>query len=209
MKIVIGNKRYSSWSLRPWLALKLAEAPFEEIVIGLDQPDTAANILRYSPSGRVPALIDNETAVWDSLAICEYLHEKFPEAQLWPKDSMSRALARSVCAEMHSGFQNLRNDCPMKILEEKPMASFRPETQGDIDRINQLWSECLARSGGPFLFGMNATIADCFFAPVVSRFRTYKIHGNEKYVTTMWNWGPLQDWIAGARAETIRARRYE
>src|SRR3977135_883 len=120
LKIVVGNKKYSSWSLRGWLALKLTGAPFEEIVVALDMPDTAANIRRYSPSGRVPALIDGEITVWDSLAIGEYLQEKFPRAQLWPQDMARRAHARSVSAEMHSGVANLRNDCAMRIDEQRP-----------------------------------------------------------------------------------------
>jgi glutathione S-transferase len=212
MKIVIGNKKYSSWSLRPWLALKQAGVAFEEVVVPLDMDDTAQNIRRYSPSGRVPALIDGQLTVWDTFAICEYLNEKLPQAQLWPADAAQRARARSVSAEMHAGFVNLRSDCPMKITEEKPAAKLRPETQAEVSRIIELWSECLQASGGPFLFGAKPCIADCFYAPVVSRFRTYKISAPPKaqgYIEAVWTWPALQEWVAGARAETLRAKKHE
>jgi glutathione S-transferase len=212
VKIVIGNKKLSSWSLRPWLALKLTGAAFEETVIGLDMDDTAQKIREHSPSGRVPALIDDALTVWDSLAICEYLNEKFPQAQLWPADAASRARARSVSAEMHSGFMNLRNDCSMKIVEERPAAKLRPETQAEVARIVEIWSDCLKASGGPFLFGKKPCIADCFYAPVVSRFHTYKIDAQgpaKAYIDAVWAWPLLQEWVAGARAETLRAKAHE
>lgn len=212
MKIVIGNKKYSSWSLRPWLALKLTGTAFEETVIPLDMDDTAQNIRNYSPSGRVPALVDGSLTVWDSFAICEYLHEKFPQAQLWPADPGQRARARSVSAEMHSGFTNLRNDCAMKIVEEKPASRLRPETQADVARIVEIWGECLKAGGGPFLFSKKPCIADCFYAPVVSRFRTYKIDAPpavRPYMDAVWAWPALQEWVSGARAETIRAKHHE
>jgi glutathione S-transferase len=212
LKIVLGNKKYSSWSLRPWLVLKQTGAPFEEVVIGLDLPDTALNIRKFSPSGRVPALIDGEVTVWDSLAICEYLNEKFPEKHLWPANAAQRAHARSIAAEMHSGFADLRNDCSMKIVEQFPSKALRPETQGDVDRIVAIWTGCLSKSGGPFLFGKNFTIADAMYAPVVSRFRTYAIPAPgaaQKYCDTIWAFPPLQEWVAAARAETLRLKRYE
>jgi glutathione S-transferase len=148
LKIVLGNKRYSSWSLRGWLILRQTGAPFEEIVVPLDMPDTAENIRRYSPSGRVPALIDGALTVWDSLAIGEYLQEKFPEKQLWPKEPAQRAQARSISAEMHSGFVNLRNDCAMKIVEQFPPRELRPDTKDEVERIKSIWSECLRKYGG-------------------------------------------------------------
>lgn len=205
LKIVIGNKKYSSWSLRPWLALKLTGAPFEETVIALDMPDTAQNIRKYSPSGKVPALLDGDLSVWESLAICEYLAEKFPQAQLWPSEPKARALARSVSNEMHGGFGNLRNDCSMKVLKQYPYKPLRPETQADVDRIVAIWTDCLAKSGGPFLFGAKPGIADCMYAPVVSRFRTYSIpvSGAAKaYCDTIWALPALREWVAGAQAET-------
>jgi len=212
LKIVVGNKKYSSWSLRPWLVLKHAGEPFEEIVVPLDMPDTAANIRKYSPSGRVPALIDGDITVWDSLAIAEYLHEKFPAKRLWPKDVAQRARARSLAAEMHSGFTNLRNDCSMKIVQQYPYKPLRPETQAEVDRIVAIWEESLKRSGGPFLFGKELCIADAFYAPVVSRVRTYSIpvSGAAKaYCETIWAWPALQAWVADAQRETLRARLHE
>jgi glutathione S-transferase len=211
IKIVIGNKRYSSWSLRPWLVLKHFGVPFEETVIGLDLPDTDEKIRKLSPSGRVPAIIDGGLTVWDSLAICEYLAETHAGRGLWPKDAATRARARSVSAEMHSSFQNLRNDCSMKILETFAPAKLRPETQADVARINAIWNECLAKSGGPFLFG-DFCIADAMYAPVVTRFRTYGLPAEgaaKAYLDTMWNLPAMQAWVEGARQETLRARRYE
>ncbi len=212
LKIVLGNKQYSSWSMRPWLALKFAGAPFEEVVIGLDLPDTAQKIAQYSPSGRVPALIDGPLTVWESLSICEYLAEKFPEAQLWPKDAALRALLRSASNEMHAGFTNLRNDCSMKFLKQYPAKPLRPETQADVDRIVALWSQCLKESGGPYLTGAKPGIADAMYTPVVSRFRTYSIpvSGAAKaYCDAIWALPAVLEWIAGAKAETLRAKRYE
>jgi glutathione S-transferase len=212
LKIVVGNKKYSSWSLRAWLALKLTGAPFEEVVVALDMPDTDQNIRRYSPSGRVPALIDGPLTVWETLAIGEYLAEKFPEAQLWPKDPGLRALLRSVSNEMHAGFANLRNDRSMRIVEQRPYQPLRPETQKDVDRIVALWEECLRKSGGPYLSGGRPGIADAMYAPVVSRFRTYSIPVSDaarKYCDAVWALPGLQDWVAAARAETLRAKFHE
>ena len=161
LKIVIGNKKYSSWSLRGWLAVKHTGEPFDEIVVPLDQPTTREHLLRHSPSGRVPVLIDGDTMVWDSLAICEYLSERFPQRRMWPEDRKARALARSISAEMHAGFQNLRNDLCMKIVESIPTSSFRPEVKEEIQRILSIWTDCRQRYGRnkPFLFG-DFTIAD-------------------------------------------------
>lgn len=212
LKIVVGNKKYSSWSLRGWLGVKLAGAPYEEVVVALDMPDTAENIRRHAPSGRVPALVDGDLTVWDSLAICEYLHEKFPDRGLWPAESKARAEARSVSAEMHSGFANLRNDCSMRIVEERPRKPLRPETQAEVDRIVEIWNAALKKSGGPYLFGKAPCIADAFYAPVVSRFRTYSIPVSgaaRQYCETIWKWPALQEWVAAARAETLRAKFHE
>src|ERR1700682_3668353 len=171
LKVVVGNKKYSSWSLRGWLALQLTGAPFEEVVVALDMPDTAQNIRKYSPSGRVPRPIDGPTSVWDSLAIAEYLHEKFPAAQLWPADAAARARARSVSAEMHSGFASLRNECAMKIVEQFPKRDLSPDTKGEVERIQTIWTECLKQSGGPFLFGARPCLAGAMYAPGGRRFR--------------------------------------
>ena len=213
LKIVLGNKSYSSWSFRPWLALKHTGAPFEEVVIGLDLPDTAQQIAKYSRAGRVPILIDGELTIWDSIAICEYLAEKFPGAKLWPEDRAARAVARSAAAEMHSGFVALRTHHTMKVKEQFPPAPLREDVQADVARIAELWTECRKRygAGGPFLFG-HFTIADAMYGPVVSRFRTYQIPlppKAQEYAEAMWKDPAYQEWVAGAKAEKLRARRYE
>jgi len=213
LKIIVGNKNFSSWSLRPWLVLEKCGVPFEEQVIALDQPDTAAQIARFSPSGRVPALLDGDLTIWDSLAIGEYLNEKFPAAQLWPQASAARAIARSVSAEMHSGFAALRTHCPMKIRGSEPMAQPREDVLADLKRIEELWSDARRRfgSGGPFLFG-SFSIADAMFAPVVSRIRTYALPvspSTRAYCDAVWALPGLQKWVTSARAETQVLARYE
>lgn len=176
LTLVVASKNYSSWSLRPYLALAHTGQPFREVVVQLGQPDTAANIAKHSPSGRVPALVHGELVIWDSLAICEYLAELFPQAKLWPQDATARAVARSVTAEMHSSFANLRNHMPMNLRARRPGEGRAPGVAEDISRITQLWSECRSRfgQGGPFLFGA-FSIADAFYAPVVTRFVTYGV----------------------------------
>jgi glutathione S-transferase len=167
--LVIGNKNYSSWSLRPWLAMKMAGASFQEIVIPLRQQTTAADIARHSPAGKVPVLHDGEITVWESIAILEYLSEAMPEARLWPKDQEARAVARAVSAEMHAGFVALRTHMPMNIRASKPGRGRTPEVEMDIRRIVTLWEDCRARfgEGGPFLFG-GFSNADAMYAPVVT-----------------------------------------
>jgi glutathione S-transferase len=201
--IYLGNKNYSSWSLRPWLALKQTGAAFDEEVIPLDEPTTRSTILRYSPSGRVPALKHNELTVWDGLAICEYLAETFPEAKLWPDDKAARAVARSVCAEMHSGFAALREHLPMNMRSSFPNRGVTPEVQADVNRIAAIWRDCRKRfgEGGPFLFGA-FTNADAMYAPVVSRFRTYKEIAQE-YADAVWALPALQEWLTAARNEPM------
>ncbi|CAA7621419.1 glutathione S-transferase family protein [Magnetospirillum sp. SS-4] len=176
LTLVIGTKRYSSWSLRPWLALKAAGAEFREIEITLRQPDTKAEILKHSPSGKVPLLIDDGLRVWDSLAICEYVAERFPDARLWPEDPVARAVARAVSAEMHSGFVPLRQNCQMDLCLDAPMADIPAEVSADVERIDALWRDCRGRFGqdGPFLFG-RFSVADAMYAPVVTRMRTYHL----------------------------------
>lgn len=174
MEIVIGTKRWSSWSMRPWLALKHVGQPFEETLIELRQGEaTDAAIARRSPSRQVPVLKDGDVVVWDSLAICEYLADRFPEAKLWPADAALRALGRSTAAEMHSGFQSLRGECPM-ALETREVVEISEATQKDVRKIVERWSQLLMRSGGPFLLG-EWSIADAFYTPVATRFRTYGI----------------------------------
>jgi glutathione S-transferase len=200
LTLVIGTKRYSSWSLRPWLALKVAGIPFDEVEIALRQPETKAEILKYSPSGKVPLLKDGDLAVWDSLAICEYLAERHPS--LWPLDASARAVARSVAAEMHSGFMPLRRDCPMDVLADLPMAEIPDEVTTELIRIDALWSDCRTRfgQGGPFLFGA-FSIADAMFAPVVTRLRTYHLPVgavSQAYCDAIMALPAMKEWVAEA-----------
>jgi len=173
LTLVIGNKAYSSWSLRPWLALRHIGVPFAEVLVHLRQPDSRARILQHSPSGKVPLLKHGDRVVWDSLAICEYLHERFPNAGLWPRQDDRRALGRSACAEMHSGFQSLRGECPMALGEQHDVG-ISPATEANVRRIVELWNDLLHRFGGPFLLG-DWSIADAYYTPVATRFRTYAI----------------------------------
>jgi len=205
--IILGNKNYSSWSLRPWLALKQTGAPFDEVVIPLSESTTKPEILRHSPSGKVPLLKRGDLAVWDSLAICEYLAETFPEAQLWPADPNARAVARSISAEMHSGFAALRQHYPMNMRSSFPGRQPTQEAQADVIRIGALWRDARLRfgAGGPFLFGA-FSIADCMYAPVVSRFRTYKLELEEvtqAYCDAVWALPAMQEWLVAATDEPM------
>jgi glutathione S-transferase len=176
MEIVIGNKAWSTWSMRSWLALKRTGAPFTETLVPLRQQETtAAAISVHSPSGLVPALKDDGLVIWDSLAICEYLAEKFPQAKLWPDDAEARARGRAAACEMHSGFASLRGECPMALEQTPHVAPLSPATQANVRRISALWNDLLDRYGGPFLLG-EWSIADAFYTPVASRFRTYGVH---------------------------------
>lgn len=206
LQLVIGDRDFSSWSLRPWLAAKQAGLLFEEISIRLRGPKTKAEILKYSPSGRVPCLLDDDTVVWDSMAICEYLAEKSPA--LWPSDRKARAEARSISAEMHSGFSALRQGMPMEIHAFKPFDGRTPEVNADIARIVSIWESCRHRfaQNGPFLFG-NFTIADAMFAPVVWRFLTYAVElppASREWVKTMSELPAMQEWRVGALAEKTK-----
>ncbi|PXA78538.1 glutathione S-transferase [Caulobacter sp. D4A] len=175
MELVIGTKKWSTWSLRPWLVLKRAGVSFKETVIPLRQAEvTDAEIAKHSPSKLIPVLKDGDLTVWDSLAICEYLAEKYPEAKLWPADPELRALARAAAAEMHSGFTSLRGECPMDLGVIKH-ADLSEATQKDVRKIVERWNQLLKRSGGPFLLG-EWSIADAFYTPVATRFRTYGVH---------------------------------
>lgn len=181
MQLVVGNKNYSSWSMRPWVLMKQAGIPFEEVMLRFDafSPDSAfkRRLAGLSPAGRVPVLLDDGFAVWDTLAIAEYLAERFPAKQLWPADAKARARARSVCAEMHSGFGSLRSHFPMNIEAKLPeigakVLAEQPGVRADLDRIVAMWTELLREHGGPLLFG-EFSIADAYFAPVVMRLATY------------------------------------
>lgn len=178
MQLVLGNKRYSSWSLRPWLVMRCFDIPFEETVIPLDTPEFAARIGELSPSRRVPVLIDGDVHVWDSLAIVEYVAERFPERAIWPAERAARALARSIACEMHSGFAALRTACPMNLRLAAPFQGWGGEAAAkDVQRIVALWADARARFGapsgaGPFLFGA-FTAADAMYAPVTTRLTSY------------------------------------
>lgn len=206
LMLVIGNKNYSSWSLRPWLALKAAGEPFEEVMIRLRQPETKATILGHSPSGKVPALKHGDLLIWESLAICEYIAECFPEAGLLPGDPRARAVARSVMSEMHAGFAALRRDMPMDIHSKSLAANtVSEEARVDIARIQQVWQDCRGRFGntGKYLFG-SFGIADCMFAPVAIRFRTYGLAldpVSAAYVDAIYAYPAMQEWIAAAAKE--------
>ncbi|KPY46458.1 Glutathione S-transferase family protein [Pseudomonas viridiflava] len=198
LHLIIGDKRYSSWSLRPWLVLEMTGAPFTDQVIRLNLPDTRENILKYSPTGKVPALQCEHGTIIDSLAICEYLVERFPDVDLWPRDVSARAQARSACAQMHSGFMSLRSNMPMDLRQDQALEVIPVDTQADIDRIVALWAECrkAAREDGPFLFG-RPSIADAFFAPVAIRLRTYRVALPDEtlaYIETIYQWPAFQRW---------------
>jgi glutathione S-transferase len=200
--LIIGTKRFSSWSLRPWLAAHVAGLKVTEVDIALRQPETKANILKHSPSGKVPCLIHDGLVVWDSLAICEYLAESFPEAGLWPDDRAARAIARAVSAEMHSGFPALRNACSMDMCAHTPMREIPDDVAAEIRRIGALWDDCRGRfgAGGPFLFG-RFSVADAMYAPVVSRFTTYDLPLTENgraYCAAIWGLPAMQAWKAAA-----------
>jgi glutathione S-transferase len=213
MKLYIGNKNYSSWSMRPWVMLKNAGIAFEEVKIRFDSFDKGSQfrtaIDQISPVGKVPVLIDGDLTVWDTLAIAEYTAETFPEKQLWPADKAARARARSICAEMHSGFTHLRGACMMNIEASLPEVGAlvlrdKPAVQGDVQRIEAIWGELLAQHGGPYLFGSHFTIADAYFAPVCMRFKTYALSSRPQintYVETIRNATGVKEWIADALEE--------
>ncbi|CAB3761957.1 glutathione S-transferase family protein [Paraburkholderia solisilvae] len=212
MKLVIGDKNYSSWSMRPWVLMKHFGIPFEEIGVPLGEPDTRASILKHSPSGKVPCLIlDDRTSVWESVAIMETLAERFPNAPLWPGDAAARAHARSVCAEMHAGFAELRTNMWMNIRASFSGKGATPGALADIARIDALWSACVDTYGGPFLFG-EFGIADAMYAPVVMRFNTWKPALSEAaaaYARRVTDSPAVQAWIADALRETHVIDYYE
>jgi len=205
MKLVIGNKNYSSWSLRSWLLMRESGIPFEEVRISLNDPSFKARALAYSPAGQVPVLLDGELRVWDSLAIAEYLAERFPEKRLWPESAPARAEARSLCAEMHAGFPALRREMPMNIEAQLPGRGWNLQVQRDIDRILEAWHRARLDHGqaGQFLFGAFSA-ADAFYAPVVWRFLAYGVEVPEAarhYMAAIQSLPSMQAWAAAAREE--------
>lgn len=206
LHLVIGNRNYSSWSLRPWMALSMAEIPFRETVIPLDTPETAALIARHSPAGRVPVLHHGQRTVWDSLAIMEYLAELFPDRHLWPKAASQRAIARSISHEMHAGFSALRSACPMNIRRPQRPVALNEGARRDIARIEQIWRECRASygKGGAFLFG-RFSIADAMYVPVVSRLETYAVPvaaETQRYMDTILSTPAFRNWKEAALQES-------
>jgi len=203
--LYIGNKNYSSWSLRAWLVLKQAGIVFDEVVIPLYRPESKPAILRHSPSGRVPCLRHGDTVVWDSLAIAEYVADLMPEAKLWPADPTARAVARGVSAEMHAGFMALRQSMPMNLRAAHPGKGMTPAVRDDVNRVTALWRDCRRRFAGakPFLFG-DPTIADAMYAPVVARFATYAVvldDAARDYVSLILGLPALQAWTEAAQQE--------
>jgi glutathione S-transferase len=212
-KLYIGNKNYSSWSMRPWVLMKNADIPFEEVLFRFDSMDVGSEfknaISQISPVGKVPVLVDGDLTVWDTLAIAEYLAEKYPDKKLWPTDVIARARARSVCAEMHSGFTSLRSACMMNIeaslldigaLVMRDNAGVR----ADVARIETLWAELLSAYSGPYLFGKNFTIADAYYAPVCMRFNTYGLSKRAEinaYIEAIKSAPGVANWIADALVE--------
>ncbi|QLL12096.1 glutathione S-transferase [Pseudomonas chlororaphis] len=208
LHLIIGDKLYSSWSLRAALALELAGATYTEELIKLNQPDTRELILKHSPTGKVPLLKTEHGTIADSLAIAEYLVERFPEAELWPRDVAARAQARSACAQMHSGFFSLRGNLPFDLSRDAALSPMPPEAQADIERMLALWAECRAAATepGPFLFG-RVSLADAFFAPIAVRLRTYRVAlpaVDAAYVETIYQWPAFKAWQKAGLEEAVR-----
>ncbi len=207
--LVIGNKNYSSWSLRGWLMARIAGIEFEEVMVPLDLPDTAASIKKHSPSGKVPALLHRGLAIWESLSIAEYLNDLKPEAGLWPAAVAARAHARSVSAEMHAGFAELRSNMPMNIRSSYPGKGMTPAVRADIERITGLWRDCRKRFAGAapkddgFLFGAIGA-ADAMYAPVVTRLRTFGVQLDsdaEAYCAAIMAYPAMKEWVEAAKHE--------
>lgn len=202
--LLISSKNYSSWSLRGFLLARLSGLDFQEQIVDPDDPVNRKELLGQSSSIRVPALMHGDVVVWDTLAIAEYLNETFPAVGMLPGDIAARARCRSISGEMHSGFAALRETCPMNLKAFRPNFAIWSAVQADIDRITEIWRECLTTWKGPWLFGKKPTIADAMYAPVVTRFRTYDIRMEgmcERYCQHVILWSPMQEWFAGAQKE--------
>ena len=212
LKLFIGNKNYSSWSMRPWMALRGNDIPFEETFIPLyTGAADKQRILDVSPAGKVPVLVDGDITVWDSLAIIEYLAEKFPDKKVWPADRAARARARAIAAEMHSGFAALRNECGMNLHRPVGAVALSEEARDNVARVKEIWTDCLGRYGGPFLFGGFGGV-DAMYAPVVHRFRTYAIDVTppvRQYMEAMQALPAFQQWTREGLAETIIIEKFE
>jgi glutathione S-transferase len=205
-ELIIANKNYSSWSMRPWVLMRELGIPFKETLLRFDQ----GGFRKHSPTGRVPLLVDATTRVWDSLAIAEYLAEH--HAGVWPQDSAARAWARSAAAEMHSGFGAIRNDCSMSVGVRIRLHQIRPALQADLDRLAELWIDGITRHGGPFLAGAAFTAADAFYAPVATRVQTYGLSLPAQaaaYVSRLLELGSVSEWVTAGLAETFRDAAHE
>jgi glutathione S-transferase len=212
-KLILANKAYSSWSLRPWILLAHLRIPFEEIVIPMDRPDTRARMLEYAPTGKCPSLHDGRIAVWESLAIIDYVAEAFPEKAIWPRAKAARAHARSLAAEMHAGFVTLRRACPTNFRRKPKAVPLGDDVRADIARIEAAWAHArdTFSKAGPFLFG-RFSAADAMFAPVVNRFHAYDVpvgKTTRAYMEAIMALPAWKAWIADAEAEPWRIEQYE
>lgn len=204
MKLYIANKKYSSWSFRPWLALTQKAIPFEEVLVPFDMVNGNPAFKKFSPNSKVPILVDGETTVWESLAIMEYVAEKYPDRGLWPEHPVARAKARSIACEMLSGFTALRGAFPMHMAREPKAYPVNDDVQKDLNRITKIWGQCLADHGGPFLFG-DFTIVDAMFAPVANRIHIYELSDDsitQQYSSTIRAMPAYQAWQEAGKAET-------
>ena len=213
LTLVIGNKNYSSWSLRAWIAMTAAGIAFEEVFVPLSRPDTKERIKKHSPAGKVPVLIDGDGVIWESLAILEHLAERFPKAGLWPTDAAARAHARSIAAEMHAGFQPLRAHCPMNLWRPVEKLALTAEVEANVARVTEIWRMARQRfgNGGPYLFG-GFGAADAMFAPVATRFRTYDIECDEvsrAYIEAIHQHPAFKAWRDAAFKETLEIEQDE
>lgn len=208
MKLIIGDKNYSSWSMRPWVMMKQMGIAFDEVLVHLREADTKARILEHSPSGKVPCLVTDEgQSIWETLAILETLAERYPQHAVWPRDAAARAHARAISSEMHAGFADLRTNMSMNVRAQRPGQGATPGTLADVARIDAIWSECLAHYGGPFLFGEAFCAADAMYAPVVSRFITYAPPLSDHaraYIERISAVPAVRAWFDDARRETHR-----
>ncbi len=211
-KLIIGNKNYSSWSLRPWILLKETGIAFEEQRIPLHTETTRSTVLQLSPAGKVPIYIDNGLTIWDSLAICEYINDKYPDKHCWPTDMQDRARARAISNEMHSGFPTIRNTLFMSCRTRIVYTNISPKLEEELERVRQIWRDCRSRNpDGPFLFG-RFTIADAMYAPMVCRFLAYGIKvgaAEQAYMDAMLALPSLKQWMQDGAAETEVLSKYE
>ena len=211
LKLIIANKKYSSWSLRAWLAMKELGVEFEEIMSPFDMPTASSQFYDFSPSKKVPVLMDGDQSIWDSMAILEYLAEKFPDKNWWPTDQNLRARARSIAHEMHGGFVAIRDECPMNFGRAPSAIELSERAQWEFSRLEAMWDDALAKSGGPFLFG-EFGIVDAMYAPIVSRVRTYGVKGGavfQSYLAAIEALPHYQDWARDGKLETWVVKEVE